>query len=194
MRLAPIALLALLSTPAAAVPVTYTFTGTITQLGAQTLAPVALGEQIPISITLDDAYPQTPGTNTYASASASLVLSATFGAENDTGLVQTLTITPGASLQLHTASPQISAGFGLTLAGAEPGVLPTSAIPAALDPAGFGVGTFSVVEAFSAAEFGFGGVIDGLAGGDGAAVPEPGTAGVLAVGLLGMVALRRRAA
>ncbi len=46
------------ATAAQATPVTYTFTGTINQVGNQLgLASTTIGEQIPISITVDTAAP-----------------------------------------------------------------------------------------------------------------------------------------
>ena len=192
MRLSNFIVLALLATPAAqAAPVTYSFTGTVDQVGTTPEIPVVVGQQIPIVITVDAAYPQDPSGNSYSSLSGSLVLSATFAGQNNTGLIQTVMIDPGLLFQINTTSPQISNGFGLTLSSPLPGALPTSAIPSTLNPADFETGTFSVVEAFSASEYGFSGTIDGLASSS-SAVPEPASLALLAAGLLSATLIRRR--
>lgn len=192
MRLSKLVMLALLVTSTAkASPVTYSFTGTVSQVGATTLVPVVVGQHIPIFITVDAAYPQNFDGNSYSSVSSSLVLSATFAGENDAGLIQTIMVNPNSLFQINTASPQTSAGFGLSLSAPLPGTLPTNAIPLTLDPGSFGVGTFSVVEAFSASQFGFSGTIDGVAP-SGSAVPEPASLAMLAAGLFGATLIRRR--
>ena len=192
MRVSNLVMLALLATSAAnAAPVTYDLTGTVNQVGTTTLAPVTVGQDIPIVITLDNAVaPNTSGT-TYSSLDSALVLSATFAGENEGGLIQTVTIDPGSLFQINTVSPQVGAGFTLALSSPVPGALLTSAIPASLDPADFGRGTFSVTEAFSPSEFGFSGTIDGLASGA-AAVPEPASLALLGAAVIGSMAWRRR--
>lgn len=184
-------MLGLIVTSAAkATPVTYSLTGTVNQVGTTALVPVAAGQQIPIVITVEAAYPQNSNGTSYSSFSSSLVLSATFAGENDTGLIQTITVNPNSSFQINTGSPQTSSGFGLTLSSPRPGALATAAIPLTLDPASFGIGTFSVVEAFSTSTYGFSGTIDGLAS-SGSAVSEPASLAMLAAGLFGFSLIRR---
>ena len=189
----------LLSGAAQAAPVTFDLTGTVTQ--ATSTAGVVAGEQIPIVITLDDAYPATtPGGGTYVysggvnpvTGAGNIVNSATFAGTDHSGLFQTVTVSPGAEITFATTSPQIGAGFDLALSGALAGALPTTALPAALSASEFTTGTFSVTEAFSPTTFGFSGVIDGLAG-SATSVPEPASWALLATGLVGLAGFRPRA-
>lgn len=197
MRLVNLIIFSIVAASAAkATPVTYNFTGTVNQVGTNTLAPVMVGQQIPIVITVEAAYPQNAnGTYTSFGSSATsfsnIVLSATFAGINENGFIQIAVVNPNSLFQINTSSPQTSSGFGLGFSSPLPGALPTSAIPLTLDPSNFGVGTFSVVEAFSASQFGFTGTINGLAS-NGSALPEPASLGILAAGLFGAILIRRR--
>ena len=189
----------LLSSAAQAAPVTFDLTGTVTQAAGD--PGVAAGEQIPIVITIDDAYPATtPGGGIYSynagfnpvTGFGNLVNSAIFAGLDRSGLFQTATVDPGGGITFHTTSPQVGAGFDLALSGALGGVLPTTALPTSLSASQFTSGTFSVTEAFSPTQFGFSGVIDGLASAA-TAVPEPASWAMLAGGLAALAWFRSRA-
>ena len=194
----------LLSSAAQAAPVTFDLTGTVTQAAntftAPAPGPVMVGEQIPIVITIDDAYqPDVLGGGTYsfsggspARGFGSIILSASFAGMDNNGFFQTVVVTPDSGISLIAGNSQTSSGFSLALSGAVAGALPTTALPSALDASEFTAGTFSVTELFSSTTNGFSGVIDGLAGAA-TTVPEPATWAVLVMGLAGLAWLRPRA-
>ncbi len=204
MRAALCLALPFLALPAQAAPVTYLFTGTVDQIGTAS-APgfVTLGEQVPISITVETAYPvdqslSTPGSFVYFASgtgfpAASVIIAANIAGENTDNIFQTVTVQPGSGISLQTFGPQINFGFNLSLSGALAGELATGAIPESLNANGFTAGTFSVTNAFSPTFEGFSGTIDGLAV-PGLAVPEPASLFVIASGLAALALLRRRRA
>ena len=182
---------------AKAAPVTYDFTGTITQVGTRVLTPVFLGEHIPISLTLEAAYPATPpGSGSYGfnglfdpnSPFTAPILAANFNNTSALGLFQIVTVRSGESFSAHTTSPQVGAGFDLSFTGASSGALASNAIPLSLNPADFQDGVFAVTQAFSPTTYGYSGTIDGLA------VPEPMSLAMFGMGMLAIGATRRRVA
>lgn len=107
------------------------------------------------------------------------------------GLIQTVTVTVGSTFALNTVSPQVAAGTSLILSGALPGVLPDGSLPALLEAGQFTSRTFVVTEAFGPDIVGYRGTINGLAV---VVVPEPASIAMLAFGVFGMAAIRRRQA
>ena len=194
MAVAALLSLQLLPSPARSAPATYSFTGTVNQVGTTPTIPVTPGQVIPISIQVDTAASASPpGSGHYASVGSfnpgsglfSIIQSALFAGQDLSSLVQTIDVT-GTSISFVTAGPQISAGFQLALSDAPSGTFSPGALPSTLDPGLFTGGTFTVVEAFSAATFGYSGTINGLA------VPEPASLGLVGIGLLGLLASKQR--
>ena len=178
-----------ISLPAEAAPITYSFTGTIQQIGSRIPEPLSVGQQIPIVITLDANAQATQGATpgSYSSFTPYLFTSATFaGVDHAGGLQQTIAITTPSSIDFHVVGLQTSFGFDLLLSGALPGVLPNGDLPLAIDPSQFTGGTFSVTDAFSPSYFGYSGTINLVA------VPEPATMVILFGGLLALCAARGR--
>lgn len=173
---------------ASAAPVTYNFTGTVTQVGPQTLNPPTLGQHIPIEITVQQGFPSVDDTpNFYSTFNADLILSAKFNSQGANGLVQRITVALPGFINFQTVSPQVAAGFDLTLSGGL-GKTPFSfSLPSTLDASLFTSGTFTVTQFFSPTTYGFSGTIDGLA-----TVPEPASLAVLAIGLIGAGYARSR--
>jgi len=199
MRLVAIGTLMVLAAPAWAIPVTYNFTGTVTQVGSRVLRPIAVNDVIPISITVDTAYPATtPGSGQYYSTGVynpsimlyQIVQSAIFGGEQANGLIQNVRFS-GSGISIQTAGPQVASGFTFDLNGAPFGTYPTSELPQTLDPGFFTTGSFTVTEAFSPTTYGYSGVINGLAVNS---VPEPASLVALSAGIIGAGAARRRRA
>lgn len=195
--LAPIAVLALCASalPARAAPVIYNLTGTVTQIGTQTTVPFAPGQAIPISIQVDTAATASPpGSGHYASTLTfnpgsgrySVILSALFNGQDLSSLAQTINVTD-TSISFATAGPQIDYGFHLDLSGAPAGTLSPGTLPSTLDPGLFTSSTFSVVQAFTAATYGYSGTVNALA------VPEPASMVLLGTALLGLLGRRLRA-
>ena len=191
----------LLSSAAQAAPVTFDLTGTITQTSTTPgEVNATVGQQIPIIITIDDAYPATmPGGGTYSYNGGNpvtgfepIISSATFAGMDFASLFQTVSVDPGSGIAFQTVGPQVSAGFDLDLSGALPGALPTTALPMSLSASEFTNGTFSVTELENPTTIGFSGVIDGLASAA-TAVPEPASWAMLACGLAALAWFRSRA-
>lgn len=194
-RLTTVAVLTLCvsALPAHAVPVTYKLTGIVTQVGTLTPAAATPGQVIPISIQVDTAATASPpGSGHYSSTITFnpgsgryyVILSALFDGQDLSSLAQTINVTD-TSISFATSGPQIGYGFQLALSGAPAGTLSSAALPSALDPGLFTSGTFSVVEAFSAATYGYSGTINGLA------VPEPASLVLLSTALLGLLGRRQ---
>lgn len=181
------AILLMATTAVDAAPITYNFAATINQVGINSATRVTVGEQIPISITVDSAFPGGPVYNYNISTPTNLITAANFNTISEDGLFQTITIVPGASIDFRTGSPQTDGGFDLMLTGAQNGALATGALPASLSAASFTGGTFSVTEVISPLIQGYSGTINGLA----VTVPEPASWLLLGVGLLGLLAVRR---
>lgn len=170
---------------AKAAPITYTFEGTVTSISAPPAFPqgVTVGEQIPISITVDPSldYP---------------ITSALFNNVNKSSYpAQIISVQIGSSISFRTVSPMVEIGFVLALTGAHNGALPTSALPASLNPADFTGGVFEIASIYSGItglNAGYGGTINGI--GTVASVPEPSSLLLLSVGSLGLgwQAARRR--
>ena len=197
MRLAPvIAALSLLAPSAWAVPVTYNFTGTVTQVGSSHPASVSVGTVLPIVIAVDTAFPATPpGSGQFVANGlfdpvtmlSGAIQSATFGGEDRNSFLQDVIVQNNA-IHFDTFTPQVSAGFTLDLGGAPVGTFPTLDLPLTIAPSLFATGTFSVTEAFSPAINGYSGVINGLA----TAVPEPASLILLGAGIAAVARTRHR--
>lgn len=178
--------------PAMAAPVTYDLTGIVSQVGTSPRVPVSVGQAIPIVITLDSAFPQTsPGSGQYSFIGGNPtvgfvgpVIAATFNGENLDNFIQTVQVS-SAGLSILTTGPQTGTGFQLDLQGSSSST--GGVIPASIDPASLTGGTFFVREAFSVQTFGYSGTIAG-----GQAVPEPASAALLEVGVLGSLAWSAR--
>ena len=185
-----LALCSTVSLPAAAAPITYSFTGTVRQIGSSGPQQVAVGQQIPIVITLDSnaqatEQPKQPGS--YSNFTPNLISSATFAGEDYAGgLLQTITVLPASSIQFHVVGLQTSFGFDLLLSAAAPGVLPNADLPLTIDPTQFSQGSFSVIGAFSPSFIGYSGTIEV------APVPEP--VMIMLGGVLALCAARGRSA
>ena len=185
-----VALCSAVSLPAAAAPITYSFTGTVRQIGSSGPQQAAVGQQVPIVITLAanaqaSQLPKQPGS--YSNFTPFLISSATFAGEDYAGgLFQTITVLPTSSIQFHVVGLQTSFGFDLLLSGAAPGALPNGDLPLTIDPSRFAQGTFSVIGAFSPSFIGYSGTIDV------APVPEPATVMIMLGGVLAVCAARRK--
>lgn len=198
MRLVAVGALMVLAAPAWAVPVTYNFTGTVTQVGPNVLRPIAVNDVIPISITIDTSYPASqPSPGQYYSSAVydpstmlyQIVQSARFGGEQANGLIQSIRVSSN-SIDFRTANTQVSSGFTLSFGG-QSNVFSMLDLPLALDPGLFTTGSFTVTEAFSPTTYGYSGVINGLAVNS---VPEPASLVALSAGIIGVGAARRRRA
>lgn len=183
--------------PAEAAPITYSFTGTVSQVASpagtpSNSVPVVAGQQVPILVTLDSAFPDSnpsPAVGGYVtpgSLASTPVLSASIAGQDVTGLFSTVVVNVGSSIEISSASPQTGGGFDILLSGARPGVLPTDVIPPSLSPGDFSTATFSRTVLFSPAGIGYSGTIQA------AAVPAPASLPVLASGLGLLWAARRR--
>ena len=181
---------------AQAAPITYSFTGTVSQVASPagtpgSVVPVVTGQQVPILVTLDSALPDSdpsPDIGDYVSPgsfTSTPMLSATIAGQDMTGLFSEVLVNTGISIEIRSASPQTSAGFDILLSGAQPGVLPTDAIPLSLNPGDFSTATFSRTVLSSPAVTGFSGTIQ--------AADIPASLPVLASGLGLLWAARRRA-
>jgi len=185
-----ISLAALYPACSSASTVSYNLTGQITQIGPMNSRPVAIGQLVAISITVEQqsaSAPSTPGSQVYdgyhfGSPSGSLIDSAFINGTDYASLAQRIVVTAGSGITFNTAGPQINYGFHLELGGALPGVLPTTDLPGSLLPGQFASGSFAAVDAFTASSYGYSGTIVGLA--EPSAVPEPGSMLVLVSGLM----------
>ena len=91
-----LAMCSVLSLPAAAAPITYSFTGTVRQIGSSGPQQVAVGQKVPIVITLaanarERQQPKEPGS--YSNFTPYLISSAMFADEDYAGgLLQTISV------------------------------------------------------------------------------------------------------
>lgn len=179
-------------TPGLATPITYNLTGIVDNVGTTPLVAVSAGQSIPIAITVNDAFKQdTPGSGEYtfnggnpAVGFVGPIIIATFAGETFNASFQNATVT-SSGLRFSTFTPQTSTGFQLNLQGNFASV--GGAFPASINQADITAGTFSVIEAFSVDSYGYSGTIAGAQ-----AVPEPASAALLAVGILGCLAWSAR--
>jgi len=191
----------LVATAAQATPVTYTFTGTINQVGNQLgLASTTIGEQIPISITVDTAAPgaaRPDGSIIYTyggppfNSTIRVIQVANFGREALQGDVQSVTVQPSLGISFATGGRNSATGFTLSLSDPVAGVLTDAALPTSLNAGDFAAGTFTVTEIGSPTIYGYSGTINSLANGL-VAMPEPGTLGIVATGVFALACWRRR--
>jgi len=175
--------------PAAAAPITYSFTGTVRQVSSFVSEPLSVDQQIPIVITMDANAQASQGSKPgfYFNLTPYLFTSATFaGVDHAGGLEQTINITAPSSIDFHVVGLQTSFGFDLLLSGALPGVLPNGDLPLTIDPGQFTQGTFFVTDASSPNYYGYSGTINPVV------VPEPATMAILFGGLLALCAARGR--
>ncbi len=191
----------LFAVPAVAEPITYNFTGIVDQTANRepppsSRVPFSVGQQIPIVITVESAYPDvdpSPEVGYYLvlfnGVPTNPVLSATFGGQDALSFVFTsVRIDAGNSIRFNSASPQIASGFDLVLSGAAAGAIPTDRFPARLDPGAFTTATFSRTVLFKPTDTGFSGRL--LAAEAPAPVPAPPSLPVFVAGLVGLLSVR----
>jgi hypothetical protein len=178
---------------AAAAPITYDFTGTVTVVTS--FPGVSVGDKIAITLTLDSAFPDSDPSpnvgqyNTNQGTFESPLLDADFGGTGGNELFDGVTIDNNVSgvdaIHLGSGSPQTNGGFSMDFVASSPDVLTSDAIPLSIDPAAFITRTFTRRIAFEHSFFS--GTIDAGS----TTVPEPGTLMLLTAGLAGLAALRR---
>jgi hypothetical protein len=191
-----IALLTAVANFAAAAPITYDFTGTVTFLGESMFNSfgVSVGDKIAITLTLDNAFPDTnpsPNVGQYDTNFATLespILGVEVAGTDVTGLFGFVTVRNDDhgidAIHLSSGTPH---GFGaeMDFSTSDVNVLTSDVIPLSIDPKALDVATF-VVRSLPTGES-FSGTVDAQA----AAAPEPGTLVLLTAGLVGLAALQR---
>jgi len=180
---------------AVAAPITYDFTGTVTAVTQSMFHAfdVSVGDEIAITLVLDDTFPDSnpsPNVGQYDAVLLPTPRSPILGLE-----VAGVDVTEGFggvtvrnddngidAIHLTSGAPH---GFasGMDFSTSNLGVLAGDTIPLSIDPKDFNAATF-VVNLLPTGDS-FSGTVDAQA----AAVPEPGTLVLLAAGLVGLAAL-----
>jgi hypothetical protein len=186
-----------------AAPITYNWIGTVETANdfAINNSDLSIGEQIPISLTLDFAHVDdtdaSPNRAFYQRSTLvpSIVRAVDIGGVTDFGSFQSVEILNDVGgvdkFMINTYDPHLggTTGFTFTFVSADTDVLTSDAVPTVLDPALF-TATFSIDATGSQEQIRprATGTIDALA----QAVPEPGSLALFAPALLGFIKLRRR--
>ena len=184
--------------PAAAMPITYAWTGTVDAVGAGFPAGVTVGENIDISLTLDNSFSDDDPSPNRGSYNANpgmppLVLAVDIGGNEEIGDFQSVEVLDDDQgvdeFMVATGSTMSDAGFEIVFQTTHVGVLTSDSIPLSIDPADFETATFSVDRTPAFTEFlpAFSGTINGAV-----SVPEPGSVALLGSGLLAFAGARRR--
>jgi len=182
--------------PAAASTISYAWTGTVTDvtLGGQPV--VTLGQQISITLTLDNAVPDrdpSPHRGIYDQQlqPPALVRSVNIGGFTSGGSFQFGTVLADDrsvdEFLIETADQHIGDIFTIDFKTSHPGVLTSDALPLAIDPRDFETAVF-VVNGSKVLKPQFSGTID-FANPVVAQTPLPGSLGLFVPALLGLVGL-----
>jgi hypothetical protein len=187
---------------AIAAPVKYEFTGTVTHNDlSPSFFPHAVGDKIPVTFTLQTAYPDTDPSslrgeyyNPTGIYDIGPVLAVEIGAAGGFAIHQYLQVFDNYTdangdtydgLTFEVGEPQRGVTSRFTFRTSDLSVLSSDDIPLAIDPGHFEIAAFDrVARPF---EVTGGGTLAAVAD-----IPEPGVMALLGAALLGFVALRRR--
>jgi hypothetical protein len=179
-------------------PISYNWTGVVTNVDTGFPAGVGLDQTIGISLVLDNGIGDqnpSPDVGSYSAnpATAPLILGVDIGGDTFVGSFQDVTVSDGPggnSVEISSGEEMTGQGFDILFQTNQTGILGTDAIPLYIDPADFTVATFSIERAPAFEEFlpAFNGTIEKVA----TPVPEPFTLSLFGAGLAGAAALRRR--
>ena len=178
--------------PAGAMPVTYAWTGTVTENNSG-FPGVSVGETIPISLTLNNAVANqsaTPDVGVYSSAFGvpPLILAVNIGGVTIAGSFQTVDVSDNHmgidEFLISTGTPLTGCCFTILFETSHVGVLTSNAIPLLIDPTKFEIATFSE-HLFPSVGGSFSGTIDSAV-----SVPEPAARMLFGTGLLAIIFLR----
>jgi hypothetical protein len=185
--------------PAAATPITYSWTGIVNRVDPGVDPGVSVGQTIGISLTLDNTVSDDDPSSNSGSYSATpatppLVLGVDIGGDTNMGPFQSVTVLNDVggvdSIEISSSSIMTELGFDILFQTNNLEALGSDAIPFSINPGDFQTATFSVDRGVPFSMFlpSFGGTIGAAA----VPVPEPGSLAVLVSGLLALAGIRGR--